>query len=156
MLEGLMQNDFPLTLAHVRQRMRTVNAGAEVVTLGNDGKRRASYGEVISRVDRLAAALKGLGIEQGDRVATFAWNSQEHLECYVAIPSIGAVLHTINFRLSREQLRYIINHARDRVIFVDRSVAPLLVGLQPNTAGAAWIKSLATRSAFNRIWIRFC
>ena len=126
MLEGLMQNDFPLTLAHVRQRMRTVNAGAEVVTLGEDGKRRAKFGEVISRVDRLAAALKGLGIGEGDRVATFMWNSQEHLECYLAIPSIGAVLHTLNIRLFPDQLAYIVNHAEDRVIFIDDSLVPLL------------------------------
>jgi fatty-acyl-CoA synthase len=131
MLEGLMQNDFPLTLAHVRERMRTVNAGAEVVTLGDSGKRRATYGEVISRVDRLAAALKGLGIAQGDRVATFAWNSQEHLECYLAIPSIGAVLHTLNIRLFPDQLAYIVNHAEDRVILVDDSLVPLLEQVAP-------------------------
>jgi fatty-acyl-CoA synthase len=126
MLEGLMQNDFPLTLAHVRERMRTVNAAAEVVTLGDDGTRRASYGEVIERVNRLAGALKGLGIAEADRVATFSWNSQEHLECYLAIPSIGAVLHTLNIRLFADQLTYIVNHAEDRVIFVDDSLVPLL------------------------------
>ncbi len=131
MLEGLMQNDFPLSLAHVRDRMRTVNAGAEVVTLTDGGKRRATYGEVIARVDRLAAALKGLGIEAGDRVATFAWNSQEHLECYVAIPSVGAVLHTLNIRLFPDQLAYIVNHAEDRVIFVDDSLVPLLEKVAP-------------------------
>jgi fatty-acyl-CoA synthase len=126
MLEGLMQNDFPLTLAHVRERMRTVNAGAEVVTLTDAGKRRASYAEVMGRVDRLAAALRGLGITESDRVATFAWNSQEHLECYVAIPSIGAVLHTLNIRLFADQLVYIVNHAKDRVIIVDDSLVELL------------------------------
>lgn len=131
MLEGLMQHDFPLTLAHMRGRMRTVTAGAEVVTLRDDGKRRATYGEVISRVDRLAAALKKLGIGEGDRVATFAWNSQEHLECYLAIPSIGAVLHTLNIRLFPDQLTYIVNHAEDRVIVVDDSLVPLLEKVAP-------------------------
>jgi len=125
-LEGLMQNDFQLTLAHVLERMRTVNATAEVVTLTDDGKRRATYGEVVGRVDRLAAALGGLGVRQGDRVATFAWNTQDHLECYLAIPCIGAVLHTLNIRLFAEQLEYIINHAKDRIVFVDDSLVPLL------------------------------
>jgi fatty-acyl-CoA synthase len=125
-LEGLMQNDFPLTLAHVLGRMRTVNADAEVVTLGDDGKRRTNYGDVVARVDRLAGALGGLGIEDGDRVATFCWNTQAHLECYLAIPSVGAVLHTLNIRLFADQLAYIVNHAKDRVIFVDDSLVPLL------------------------------
>jgi fatty-acyl-CoA synthase len=125
-LEGLMQNDFQLTLAHVLGRMRTVNADGEVVTLTGDGKRRASYGEVVERVDRLAAALRGLGIEAGDRVATFSWNTQEHLECYLAIPCIGAVLHTLNIRLFAEQLEYIVNHAQDRIVLVDDSLVPLL------------------------------
>jgi fatty-acyl-CoA synthase len=125
-LEGLMQDDFPLTIQHVLQRMRTVNSGAEVVTFTGDGKTRATYGEMAERVDRLAAALQGLGIAEGDRVATFCWNSQAHLEAYVAIPCIGAVLHTLNIRLFPEQLEYIVNHAQDRVIIVDDSLVPLL------------------------------
>ena len=80
-------------------------------------------------------ALRELGIRQSDRVATLAWNSHRHLELYFAAPSIGAVLHTINFRLSREHLLYIINHAQDRVIFVDRSVAALVASLQPELPG---------------------
>ncbi|PRC59023.1 long-chain fatty acid--CoA ligase, partial [Mycobacterium sp. ITM-2017-0098] len=80
-LEGLMQHDFPLTLHHVLNRMRTLNAGAEVVTLrGADGRRsRATYAEVASRVDQLAGALKARGIQEGDRIGTFAWNTQEHV-----------------------------------------------------------------------------
>jgi fatty-acyl-CoA synthase len=125
-LEGLMQNDFQLTLAHVLRRMRTVNAEAEVVTLTDDGKQRASFGEVVQRVDRLAGALRAFGVSEGDRVATFAWNSQAHLECYLAIPCLGAVLHTLNIRLFAEQLEYIIEHAQDRIVFVDDSLVPLL------------------------------
>src|SRR5262249_395963 len=83
------------------------------------------------RVHRLMNALRGLGIQPGDRVATFAWNHHRHLELYFAIPSLGAVLHTINFRLSREQLHYIINHAEDRIIFADRPVAGVLADLEP-------------------------
>ena len=66
-----------------------------------------------------------LGIEQGDRVGTFAWNNQRHFELYFAVPCIGAVLHTLNIRLFEEQLTYIVNHAEDRVIFVDDSLVPI-------------------------------
>jgi len=81
---------------------------------------------VADRAERLAAALHRLGARPGDRVATFAWNTQEHLEAYFAIPLMGAVLHTLNLRLFPDQLEYIINHAEDRIILVDDSVVPLL------------------------------
>src|SRR4051812_36356840 len=99
MLEGLMQHDYPLTLQLVLERMRSCFPDSEVVTAdGGDGQ-RASYGEVSERVDRLCRALESLGVASGDRVATFAWNSQRHLEAYLAVPAMGAVLHTINVRL---------------------------------------------------------
>src|SRR3954454_19250464 len=127
MLEGLVQHDHPLTLQHVLRRMRTVHQESEIVTLTDKGTERATYAEVCERADRLANALTSkLGIEQGDRVATFAWNSQRHLEVYLAAPCMGAVLHTLNLRLFAEQLTYIANHAKDRVVFVDDSVVPLL------------------------------
>src|SRR4051812_1761457 len=123
MLEGLMQHDHPLTLQHVLWRMRTMNADREVVTRTEDGVTRASFGEIAERVDRLCAALRELGIGPGDRVATFGWNSQRHLELYLAVPSMGAVLHTLNIRLFEDDLRYIVGHAEDRVIFLDASLA---------------------------------
>ena len=126
MLEGLVQNDFPLTLQHILDRMRRVYGDSEVVTLTDNGPQRASYSEVAARVDKLAHALRGMGIEDGDRVATFAWNTQRHLEVYFAAPCMGAVLHTLNIRLFAEQLTYIANHAEDRVVFVDDSLVPLL------------------------------
>jgi fatty-acyl-CoA synthase len=135
MLEGLMQNDYPLTVQHLLSRMRTVYADREVVTLDDpsllpdDGVRRTSYGEVGARVDRLARAIDGLGLEPGDRVGTFAWNSQEHLELYMAVPSMGLVLHTLNIRLFAEQIVYIVNHADDKVVFVDDTLVPLLAPL---------------------------
>jgi len=132
-LAGLMQDDFPLTLNHIRQRLATCNHGAEVVTLNADQSSvtRATHAEVSERVDRLARALQGLGIEQGDRVATFAWNNQRHYELYFAVPCIGAVLHTLNIRLFEEQITYIVNHAQDKVIFVDDSLVALLEKLAP-------------------------
>jgi fatty-acyl-CoA synthase len=126
MLEGLVQHDYPLNTQHVLERMRRVYGDSEVVTLVDGGTERAKYSDVVERVDRLAHALASLGIEQGDRVATFAWNSQRHLEIYMATPSIGAVLHTLNIRLFAEQLTYIANHAEDQVVFVDDSLVPVL------------------------------
>jgi fatty-acyl-CoA synthase len=132
-LMGLMQDDFPLNLHHIRRRMRDVHPDAEVVTLTAPGKvARATFGEVSERVDRLARVLGKLGIEQGDRVGTFAWNNQRHFELYMAVPCVGAVLHTLNIRLFEEQLTYIVNHADDKVIFVDESLVPLLAKLAPS------------------------
>jgi len=130
-----MQDDFQLTLHHPLHRMRSVHPGAEVVTLTDAGLTRASYGQVAERVDRLARVLERLGVEQGDRVGTFAWNNQRHLELYMAVPCIGAVLHTLNIRLFAEQLTYIVNHAEDGIVFVDDSVVPILQELVPTFEG---------------------
>ncbi len=136
-VQGLMQDDFPLTLNHVRGRMRSCNLGAEIVSVTADGSavERVSHLELTERVDRLARALQRLGVEQGDRVATFAWNNQRHLELYFAIPCMGAVLHTLNVRLFAEQLTYIVNHAEDKIIFVDGSLVPILEQLAPTFEG---------------------
>ena len=131
MLEGLMQHDHPLTLQHLLDRMRTLYAGSEVVSVRGGERTRAGYGEVVERVERLAGALSELGVEQGDRVATFAWNTREHLEVYLAAPCMGAVLHTLNVRLFADQLTYIVNHAEDRVIVVEDSLVPVLAELAP-------------------------
>jgi fatty-acyl-CoA synthase len=138
MLQGLMQDDFQLTLNHIRRRMRSCNLGAELVTLTGEGSvRRATHAELTDRIDRLARALVRLGVQQGDRVASFAWNNQSHFELYFAAPCIGAVLHTLNIRLFAEQLTYIVNHAEDRVIFVDESLVPVLAELAPSFRGVA-------------------
>ncbi|MGA2320915.1 MAG: long-chain fatty acid--CoA ligase [Solirubrobacteraceae bacterium] len=132
-LGGLMQDDFPLTLHHIRRRMRSCSPNAQVVTLTPAGTvKRASFAEVSERVDRLARALSRLGVAPGDRVGTFAWNNQRHFELYFAVPCIGAVLHTLNIRLFEEQLSYIVNHAEDKLIFVDDSLLELLVKLAPS------------------------
>ncbi|MFV8318731.1 long-chain fatty acid--CoA ligase [Mycobacterium sp. 23] len=133
MVQSLVQNDFELTIQHVMRRMRTMNAGVEVVTMldAEGSLARATYGEVVRRADRLANALHAFGIRPGDRVATFAWNNQQHLEAYLAVPCMGAVLHTLNIRLSDEQLVYVINHAQDRVIIADDSLLPQLERILP-------------------------
>ncbi len=127
MLEGLVMNDYPLTIQHILDRMRRQSGDAQVISLRPDGtKTRARYRDCAERIDRLCGGLAALGVKEGDRVGTFAWNSQEHLETYFAVPCMGAVLHTINLRLFPEQIAYIINHAADRVIFVDDSLVPAL------------------------------
>jgi fatty-acyl-CoA synthase len=118
--------DFPLTTTAIMRHGGRVHGASECVTWTESGPRRASYAQVVERADRLASALARLGIKPGDRVGTFLWNSQEHLEAYFAVPSMGAVLHTLNIRLFPEQLTYVINHAEDRVIIVDDSLIPLL------------------------------
>jgi fatty-acyl-CoA synthase len=122
MLEGLMQHDHPLTLQHVLRRMRTMNGHEEVVTLTDGEPERISYAALGDRIDRLCGALVELGVKPGDRVATFSWNTQRHLELYLAVPCMGAVLHTLNIRLFPEQLRYVVEHAEDRIVFVDPSL----------------------------------
>jgi fatty-acyl-CoA synthase len=133
-LMSLMQDDFPLTLNHIRRRLAVGNHGAEVMTLAADGSSvtRAGHADVSARIDRLARALRTLGVEQGERVATFAWNNQRHFELYFAVPCLGAVLHTLNIRLFEEQVTYIVKHAEDRIIFVDDSLVPTLEKLAPS------------------------
>jgi acyl-CoA synthetase (AMP-forming)/AMP-acid ligase II len=116
--------DFPLTLTHLLGRARTVHHRAEVVTQRDAAGtlERTTLGALGERADRLAAALGALGVEPGDRVGTFLWNTQEHLEAYYAVPCSGAVLHTLNPRLSPEQVAYTVNHAGDRVLLVDASL----------------------------------
>jgi len=131
-LPSLMQDDFPLTLHHIRRALTANRPDATVATLHEPGVvGRSSFGEISERVDRLARVLAKLGVEQGQRVGTFAWNNQRHLELYFAIPCVGAVLHTLNVRLFAEQLTYIVNHAEDQVIFVDDSLVPILEALAP-------------------------
>ena len=126
MLPGLMQDDYPLTLQHLLRRARFVYGDSEVCTLTDAGVARAELGEVVERVDRLSAALAAMGVREGDRIGSLAWNTQEHLELYLAVPCSGAVLHTLNLRLSEDQLAYIINHGEDQVVFVEDNLVGLL------------------------------
>src|SRR5262245_57906216 len=118
--------DFPLTIAAVLRHGAAVYGSTECVTWTDDGPRRATYGTVAQNAARLAHALAALGVGNGDRVGTFMWNTQEHMEAYLAVPSMGAVLHTLNIRLFPEQLAYVVNHGGDKVVIVDDSLVPLL------------------------------
>ena len=129
-MQATMQ-DAPLTLTALFRHGATVYPDSRVVTATAEGSRSATYTQVANRAARLAAALARLGIQRDDRVATFQWNNQEHLEAYLAVPSMGAVLHTLNIRLFPEQVVYIANHAEDRVVIVDSSLAPVLARILP-------------------------
>ncbi len=124
-VQSTMQ-DAPLTVTAMLRHGLRVHAGSVVRTVEQDGVREATYAEVAERAARLAGALARLGVGRGDRVSTFLWNTQEHLEAYLAVPSMGAVLHTLNLRLFPEQLAYVVDHAQDTVVLADVSVLPLL------------------------------
>ena len=124
-MQSTMQ-DAPLQIAQILRHGSTVHGDAEVVTWTGDGARRRTYAEVGRRCAQLAHALRGLGVDGDQRVATFMWNNAEHLEAYLAVPAMGAVLHTLNIRLFPEQLIHVANHAEDQVIIVDPSLLPLL------------------------------
>jgi fatty-acyl-CoA synthase len=117
--------DGPLLVSGILRRGQAVYGDSRVVTVEPDGYRESTFAQVAARTEQLAKALRRLGVEDDDRVATFAWNDQEHLEAYLAVPSMGAVLHTLNIRLFPEQLAYVVNHAEDKVVVVDASIAPL-------------------------------
>jgi len=119
--------DFPLTLQHFLWRSTTLFPSKEIVTKREAGRHRYTYADFGRRVAQLAHALKDLGVGEGERVGTLAWNNHRHLELYFAAPCSGAVLHTLNPRLFPEHLAYVINDADDKVIFADAS---LLLSLQ--------------------------
>jgi fatty-acyl-CoA synthase len=128
---GTMQ-DRPLTLPHFFHRAERLSPRKEVVTATVGGAlERRTYGEWAARTRRLGGALDALGISEDGRVGTFAWNTGRHLELYFAAPCTGRVLHTLNIRLFPEQVTYVVNHAEDEVIFVDRSLLGLLTPLLP-------------------------
>jgi fatty-acyl-CoA synthase len=124
--------DFPLQIARILEHGSTVHGRAEVVTWTGDQSRRMSYAEVGAQAARLAHALRDdLGVTGDDRVATFMWNNVEHLVAYFAVPSMGAVLHTLNIRLFPDQVAYVANHAEDKVVLVDSTLLPLLAKVLP-------------------------
>ncbi|MEE2032667.1 long-chain-fatty-acid--CoA ligase [Rhodococcus chondri] len=117
----------PLVITDFLYRARDLFS-AKTITQYQDGEKTFgyTYGEYAERVLRLAAALVDLGVRPGDRVATLAWNHYRHLELYMAVPLAGAVLHTVNLRLEPDEIAYIVDHADDRIVFVDTALLPLL------------------------------
>src|SRR4051795_10039902 len=124
-MDGLMQ-EFPLTLNWIAARAAQYFAGKQVVTRTAQGIERSPYSEVLRDARRIAGYLDSVGISADGRVGTFGWNTAKHLALYLAIPGSGRVMHTLNIRYFPEQLIYTVDHAEDEVIFVDRSLLPLL------------------------------
>ncbi|MEU3981465.1 long-chain fatty acid--CoA ligase [Streptomyces sp. NPDC026672] len=125
--------DVPLLISRILTHGSTIHGSSQVTTWTGEGEpRRRSFAEIGARAAQLAHALReDLGVVDDDRVATLMWNNAEHVEAYFAVPSMGAVLHTLNLRLPAEQLAFIVGHAADRVLVVDGSLIPLLAPLLP-------------------------
>jgi fatty-acyl-CoA synthase len=123
-MKGSMQ-EVPLNIAMIVRHAERYHPGKTVTTNTPDGPTVKTFAESIERGRSLAGALAALGVESGDRVATFCWNHQAHLEAYIAAPCMGAVLHTLNIRLFQDDLVYIVGHAADKVVIVDKSLWPL-------------------------------
>ncbi len=129
---GLMQ-DWPLTVDKILDHARRWHPDREVVSrrVEDGGIERIRYAELHDRARKVTNALKALGVRPGDRVGTLAWNTARHMEVWYGVMGMGAVCHTLNPRLHAEQLGYIVNHAEDRVIFVDLTFAPILARAMP-------------------------
>ncbi|MGH3518198.1 MAG: long-chain fatty acid--CoA ligase [Haloechinothrix sp.] len=127
---GTMQ-DVPLSIAQLLRYGSTAHGASEVVTWTGAEPRRETFAQVGKRAAQLAHALRTLGVTGDQRVATFMWNNNEHFEAYLAVPAMGAVLHTLNIRLFPEQLVFVANHAEDHVVIVDGTLVPLLAKQLP-------------------------
>jgi fatty-acyl-CoA synthase len=124
-MKGLMQ-DYQLNMPAILKRAEALFGKREVVTrLPDRSLHRYAYADFARRAKKLAVALQGLGISEGDRVATLCWNHHQHLEAYFGVPCFGAVLHTLNLRLHPDDLAYIVEHAGDRALILDESLLPL-------------------------------
>ena len=134
-MQGLMM-DTPLLVSSIAEHAATNHGCREIVSVTADNPRhRYTYRECVDRSKQLANALDKLGLRNGDRVATMAWNDYRHLEIYYGVSGAGYVCHTINPRLFPEQLVFIINHAEDRWIFTDVMFVPLLEAFGDKIAG---------------------
>ena len=130
-MQGLMMHQ-PLLVSSIIDYARDLHGHAEIVSATVEGDiHRTTYPEIHKRIARLAHALRDMGVQPGDRIATLAWNGYRHFELYYAIAGIGAVCHTINPRLSAEQFTYIVNHADDQLLFFDTTFTPLVEALAP-------------------------
>jgi fatty-acyl-CoA synthase len=118
--------NFPLTLTTMLRRGTKLFPKKEIVSRTQSGIFRYTLADYGQRTRQLSSALQTLGLQRGDRVGTFAWNNHRHMEAYFAVPCMGAILHTINIRLSAEHIIYIINHAEDKVLLIDEDLVPLI------------------------------
>jgi fatty-acyl-CoA synthase len=132
-MHGLMM-DGPLLITEIMQFAERNFGDREIVSVTfDDPRHRTTWSEVFRRARKLANALRAAGVQPGDRIGTIAWNDYRHLELYYAVSCMGCVLHTLNPRLFPEQLEFIINHAEDKLLFVDATLLPVLAPLQGKT-----------------------
>ncbi|MET0316191.1 MAG: long-chain fatty acid--CoA ligase [Rhodococcus fascians] len=129
-MKSTMQ-DTPLSIGQLVRFGTSIHPAAEVTTWSEHGPSTVTFEHLGKRAAQLAHGLRSIGIDDDQRVATFMWNNAPHMEAYMAVPAMGAVLHTLNIRLFPEQLTYIVNHAEDQVIIADASLLPLLTPLLP-------------------------
>lgn len=145
MLLGRMMHQ-PLSVGSLIDHAARYHADTEIVSaLTEGGFERTTWGEVGANARRIGSALRARGLEPGDRVGTLAWNNRRHLELYFGVPGAGMVCHTLNPRLSPEQLAYIINHASDRMLFVERTFVPLIAPLRDQLSSLRGIVVLGPR-----------
>jgi fatty-acyl-CoA synthase len=131
LLNGLMMDDYPMSLTSVVERAELLSGSRKLVSRRPDGQiHRTTIGECARRARRLGSALAGLGLGDGDRIATLMWNQPEHLEAYFAVPLMGAVIHTLNPRLHPDELSFIVDDAEDRAIIVDESLLGAFEGFR--------------------------
>ncbi|MRG86135.1 long-chain fatty acid--CoA ligase [Salinibacillus xinjiangensis] len=119
-----------LTLDKMLERAEKLFPIKQIVSRTSSGITRYGYKEMGERTRRISSVLKNLGVKKGDKIGTLAWNDHRHLEAYFGIPSMGAVLHTINIRLSPQHIAYIINHAEDKVLLIDSDFLPLVEAIK--------------------------
>jgi fatty-acyl-CoA synthase len=145
-MHGLMQ-DHPLLISSLIRHAAQNHGRREIISrLGDGSIHRTDYATVERRARRLAQALEARGIRAGDRVATLAWNSYRHLECFFGVSGMGAILHTVNPRLFREQIAYIIRHAEDRVLIFDADLLPIVEAVAPEIRCVEHFVVLGTRA----------
>ena len=146
MLHGLMQ-DWPLLIPRILDHAAQWHGEREIMSRRIEGDtHRYTYRDLHSRARRLAKVLTGLGMKQGDRIGTFAWNTHRHLEIYYATAGAGMVCHTINPRLFADQIAYIVNHAEDRIIFADINTLPILDDLAERLPGVEAVIAMTDRA----------
>jgi fatty-acyl-CoA synthase len=121
----------PMTVRMIMEHGAAVFPDSRVGVFDGENTKWTPYREVAARAERLAQGLRAIGVQVGDRVATFSWNNLAHMEAYLAVPSMGAVMHTVNIRLSPEQVAYVINHAGNRVVILDASLQHLFLPVVP-------------------------
>lgn len=144
---GLMMDE-PLLISSVARHAARIHGSVEIAYLEHDGSLgRCTYAEAHARSKRIAKALLRRGVRQGDRIATLAWNNHRHFELYYGIPGVGAIIHTLNPRLFRDQLRYIVGHAADRILFFDPAFIGLVEDLADDLTSVEAFVVLGPRSA---------